>query len=523
MALVKGVFMFGKIRVFYAAIVLVFACSYSFAQDLFADSGAVFTPQVVPEFAPISLDSIPQGFSSQIKAAQPAPVAEPPKPKIEPPSSSSSVKVSSSSVAYKSYEIYLDSLVAFARNIQPGKEKLEIQKALINESQPKPKSEYEKQADYDNRIANFDKEKQKKIRALEKEYQAEEKSRIEKLKDAIYYKPDIQPEWNALLKQDTTMDEYNERIEILSNKLSYMKNKTTQVKSILSVLDVLSDSDIDAVDKKNRIYLARLERARELMRDYILQEQAKVLSTERKKFNMAFGAYNPEKEEFQINMNDIYSQTVPFDYVGFIKVSPAEAQVIDRKTDDFLASIDYINFPFVVNGQKLYPGTKKAEIYYKDKAVKNIGIFRNVPGFENLNGYTEWAVKADSLISGKLVAKKLDSSYAMKSVLPKAQSEGTWWSRNKNFVRVTFFVLAAAGAGVGVWQNIEANKVSKDVKELGHKAYDAGANDDKINYYSFSERYEAGKKNVHKHENLRNGFYIGAGVFGAAGILSLAF
>jgi hypothetical protein len=484
-------------------------------------------PKAVLEVQPVSLDSIPKGFASQLQKNQPPPPAvETPAPVPEPKPvavSSSSVVSSSSSVPYKFYEDYLDSLVAYARNTLPGKQNFETQKALVNEEQPKPKTEYEKQSDYDKRVENFEKEKQVKISKLEKEYRAEEKSRLEKLKAAVNYKPDIQPEWLGILKRDTDPEGYHQRIAKITDKITFMKIRTNDVREILDGLELLSKGDLETLDKKNLIYMARLERAREVMQDYILQYYASDSSTGKKKFDMVFGAYDPEKEQFQVNMSDIYSKTEPFSYVGFIRVSPAQAQEIDRKTDNFLADVYYIKYPFILNGQKLYPGARKASIYYKNNEVPNTGVFQNVSGFESLEGYLDWAVYADSLISGKLVPRKLDSLYAMKKELPKVAPSGTWWQRNKNIVRGTLFVLSAASAGVAVWQNIEANDKKKDLSSLYNKAVQSIELEKEGLYKSYSKEYDDGVKDLRLHENLRNGFYIGAGVFGFAGVLSLCF
>ena len=529
-----------------SALLLAFFCGYSLAQgeppapdvDLIPSAEptspvveAVEPPPVAPKAAlevqPVSLDSIPKGFASQLQKNQPPPppVVETPAPEPKPVavSSSSSVASSSSFVPYKFYEDYLDSLVAYARNTLPGKQNFETQKALVNEEQPKPKTEYEKQSDYDKRVENFEKEKLVKIKKLEKEYQAEEKSRLEKLKAAINYKPDIQPEWAGILKPNADPEDYHQRTVKITDKITFMKTKINNVKEILEGLELLSRGDLETLDKKNLIYMARLERAREVMADYILQYYASDSSTGKKKFDMVFGAYDPEKEQFQVNMNDIYSRTEPFSYVGFIKVTPAQAQEIDRKTDNFLANVYYIKYPFILNGQKLYPGANKASIYYKNVEVPNTGVFQNVSGFESLEGYMDWAIYADSLISGKLVPRKLDSLYAMKKELPKVAPTGTWWERNKNIVRGTLFVLSAASAGVAIWQNIEASDKTKELNKLYEKTEQSIRDQNESLYKTNSKKYKDGVDDLRFHENMRNGFYIGAGVFGVAGVLSLWF
>jgi hypothetical protein len=487
----------------------------------------------VPQAQPIPLDSIPMGFSSQLKKNQPPPVSEsaPPVPELVSTSKVSSSSIfSSSSVAppppppiYKFYADYLDSLVIFARNVLPSKHDFESKKALINEEVPGPKGQYEKRADYDYRIANFDKEKEKRIRDLEKKYKADEKIRLKKLEDAINYKPDIQPEWSGLLKQDADVDGYHLRTVRFTDKISYMKKRATDVMEILAGLELLSKSDLETLNKKNRICIARLERGIELMQDYILQEYAEVKSTGKKKYDMSLGTYDPEKEQFQVNMSDIYSRTVPFDFVGFVKVPPQIAEEVDRKTDDFLGSVEYINYPFMLNGEALYPGAKNANFYYKGQAVSSVGGFRNVGGFEYLEGYIEWATYADSLISGKLAPRNLDSSYAMKNTLPKVALAGTWWSRNESIVRGTLFALSALSAGVAIWQNFEVKSNTEKARGDYNKAINAINEQNEDGRNSYSQKYKNDVKNVRSSEGMRSGFYIIAGVFGVAGIVSFYF
>ncbi|MCL2282511.1 MAG: hypothetical protein FWC26_04255 [Fibromonadales bacterium] len=492
-------------------------------------------PVAVPPPAPkpVAPGAIPKGFSSQLQKPEPPPppppveVPAPAKPLVPAPVaavSSSSVKASSSSyVPYKFYEDYLDSLVAFAKSVLPLKEELETKKAAIKEKGPEPKGPYEKQADYDSRIANFDKNKQKAISTLDKKYDDDKKIQKEKLKLAVHYNPDIQPNWDGMLKQDTNADGYHQRIVKFTEKIASMKIKIEGTIDTLADLELLDKGDFETLDKKNRIYMARLERAVEVMQDYILQDYSKLLSTDKKKFEMAFGDYDPELEQFIVNINDYYSKTVPFYYIGYIQVPPPLAQEIDRKTDNFLASIEYINYPLVMSGQKVYPGATKADIYYKDKLVPTVGGFQTVPGFENLDGYVEWAVHADSLISGTLLPRKLDSLYAMKKDAPKKAASGTWWSRNSGVVGTLFLVAAAGSAGVAIWQNNEAGK-KKDDASKWYKGAKQALEDQKPELYnSFAELYDKEVDKVKFHENMRNGFYIGAGVFGVAGILSFCF
>jgi hypothetical protein len=525
-------------------LLLAILCSYSFAQDelksldldLFLEQQSAppatpVQPVLVPAPSNMPLDSIPKGFGAQLMKNQPpTPPPEPPPaptPVAQSVSSSSVVVVSSSSIIipplYSHYEDYLDSLVSIARSLIPIKEKFESQKALVNAEILKPKTEYESQQNFDARAASFDKEKQNKIKKIDKEYKAEVDKRIGKLKSAVNYR-DLQPEWGGILRPDTTREGYQDREEKLTTKISVMERRTTQVYEILAGLDILSKGNLETLDEKNRIYMARLGRAKELMQDYILQDNARVLRTEKKRVSMYLGEYHVDKQEFEFVMNDANSATVPFDYIGKVKISTQIAQEIDRQTDDFTVSLDYINYPFFVGDVKLFPGAKKAYVYYKDQETPNTGVFRNVPGFEVAQGYVEWALHADSIISGKLKNRNLDSLYAMKKSLPKV---GTFWSRNKNIIRGTLIGLAAVSTGLAIYENNVAGEKKDKIDDILIKAANVFETGNKEDYNEFRENnkkdYNDSKDALHSAENMRNSFYITAGVFGAAGIVCFFF
>jgi hypothetical protein len=483
-------------------------------------------PPVAPP-QPISIDSIPQGFGAQLMKKQeppPPPVVETPAPPpvAQPVSSSSVIVVSSSSVVppmYKFYEDYLDSLITIARSLMPIKEKFESQKALVNSTPLKPRTEYESQQSYDARAAGFEEEKKRKIKQIDSDYKVEANKRIGKLKDAINYK-DIQPEWEGILMPDTTKEGYMDRIARLNNKIPVMERRTTQVYETLAGLDILSSGNLSTLDEKNRIYLARLARAKELMNDYMLQDVAKVSRTEKKKVSMYLGEYDVDKQEFEFVMNDANSATVPFDYIGKIKISPQTAQEIDRRTDDFTVSLDYINYPFFLGDIKLFPGAKRAYVFYKDEEFPNTGVFRNVPGFEAAPGYVEWAMYADSIISGKIKYRDLDSSYAMKRTVPKV---GTFWSRNKNIIRGTLLGIAAVSTGIAIYQNGVAGDKRDDMKKTYGEAGTAFIESDSETYDAKKAQYEKEKGDLRSAENTRNGFYVTAGLFGVAGAVCFFF
>ena len=424
---------------------------------------------------------------------------------------------------YPHYEAYLDSIEAYVRYLLPGIERLDSAKKSVREETLKPKSDYESQAAYEQRAANFDKNKEQKIDRLEKEYFENEKG-INKLVQAAALKEDFQPDWGNLFEKNTNADGYKNRIDSLSYRINEMNVKIAQLNRQLDRL-LLTNHDSTKIAKslreKNFTHISRLKKAGVVLQDYILQEQAKVMRTDRKKVDMSLGAYDIDKQEFDLGMRDIYSEKYPFDYVGKVHIPPEQAEVIDRRTDDFTVSIDYINYPFIVNGAKVFPGAKKAYVFYKDVEFKNEGVFRNVPGFEDVAGYLDWALKADSLISGKLVPQGLDASFAMQKVKFSEDTGPSWWTAPR-VIRVIAFTLSAASLGTAIWQNGKVDSKLKEAKKTFGEA-ESVMFDDPQEYKKLFGDYNKQKKDLRKVEDLRNILYISAGTFGVIGLVSFVF
>jgi len=449
-----------------------------------------------------------QGFSEQLKAAQTEPPAAA-EPALSEPVTAESTPAEpvaeekkaeptpSKKTGYPSYEVYLDTIELIAKQLLPARITLDSMKYVIN-------SQF-----------GTEKTKQLKIENLERQHKIKEKKIMDKLTSTIRLSQDIQPEWNGMLQQDAKEeDEYKKRIDKFKEKISDMNTISKRINDLLVKLKV-DQSDIDALEKKNMLYVKRMERACELMRDYMLKEGAQVLSTEKKKFDMSLGEYDLDKNELPVKVKNITSN-IPFDYQGAIKIKQRMAETIDGEIEGFTASVDYLNFPFIVDGEKVYPAAKKMHLYYEDNEVNTVGIFKNVEGFDWREGYAEWAAQADSLISGKLKYRALDSSYAMKKV----RVGPPFWTPKRIF-RATTLVLSAASLGLGYWQHSSVKNKTKSANELYSETLKAAINEDRKAYDP--NAYEDKVKSMQNSTYAKNGFFISAGVFGVAGVLSFFF
>jgi len=423
------------------------------------------------------------------------------------------------------YEAFLDSTENYLNSVLPEKEKLESQKSVVSAEIASPKDEFESTAAYEQRLAEFEKTKQQKILALEQDYQNRTKATMDKLKATITSKEDIQPNWEGILQKSGNIEKYRERINKLTDKISTGTIRIDKLSGLFAKLE-LDNADGETLAAhwlaKKQAYISRLEKARELMRDYIIQEQSKILTTEKQKFDMSLGAYNADKEEFEFSVNDAQSQTVPFDFSGVIKMQAHQARETNRQTDNFAASVSYVNYPFIVDGNNLYPGVKKINVFYKEQELVSAGSFKAIPGLNQHSGFIEWVTYTDSLLTGKLAPRNLDSLYAMgksaaaiATATAKNESGSPFWTKKTAF-RIAMFGLSAASVGLGVWQNSEVS--SKD-KKMKNKYFQALNSPSAETYAAFQKSVD----DVKTSENLRTGFYIGAGVFGAAGIASFFF
>jgi hypothetical protein len=112
---------------------------------------------------------------------------------------------------------------------------------------------------------------------------------------------------------------------------------------------------------------------------------------------------------------------------------------------------------------------------------------------------------------------------AAKAVRPKKETSETWWEKNKNIMGGTLLALAATSAGLGYWQNSEATSKERELRNIFNNAEKAAMVGDINSYIRHRNAYGRAKEDLQSAQGLRNGFYIGAGVFGIAGAVTFFF
>ena len=492
-------------------------------QEQQADPFPQHPPQ--PQYQPqiLSPDDIPKGFSSQIKASQPkeeapkvqqaAPVAKAPAPKKEMPPPPVA--------KYANYEIYLDTIDALSSVLVPSREKINDMIKAIEDEPLRPKRDNEKQEIYDKFVADREKSRKTRIANLEKQYSQQQKRPLEKLIAEIKLSDDIQPEWGETLLQnaDEDSDEYQKRLNKFKSRISEMNFKIARITNVLTSLNI-GQGNLNAMEKKNLLYIKRLERAIELMNNYMLQDQMKILATENIKGGVTLGEYDAEKEMFPVNVRnpDVNSKVV-YDFHGFLKVSPYFAQRISELPDAFITSVDYVNYPFIIRGEKVYPGAKEMYIFYEEGEVPAKGVFKIIDGYEHMEGFPEWAMRADSLINGKIKYRKLDHTYAMKKV-----SVGPPFWTTKRIIFASMLTASATSLGIALWQNSSVSNKTKSADRLYEATLNTVVpNGDKTAYDAAVKAYEDKVDSRFNSQVARNLLYVSASGFAAGAVWYMFF
>jgi hypothetical protein len=101
---------------------------------------------------------------------------------------------------------------------------------------------------------------------------------------------------------------------------------------------------------------------------------------------------------------------------------------------------------------------------------------------------------------------------------PSATKLGGFWNARNTF-RIAALGLSAASLGFGIYQNNQADSKSKYLKEYREAAPLARGDQYGEAYQKFHDQ----KNSIDDTKNLRNGFYIGAGTLGIAGVATFFF
>jgi len=256
---------------------------------------------------------------------------------------------------------------------------------------------------------------------------------------------------------------------------------------------------------KYMTYRARLDRAVEVLKDYITQiESATVLETP-KTVTIALGEYDAEKERFALQVTDTSSSKTPFMFFGTVAMPIATAKTINHNVTDFSLAVLHLNYPFMTDSGNVNLAVSKVDLMYHSKPVIVSGSFKEVPKYMSMPGYPQWKSHADSLLNGTLKVQNLDASYAIQWNPPQqTDDENKFWGW-RGWSRVVLFTASAVFGGMAIYENHEAS----DKAENAHPTTEAQA--------------KSIRSDIQDHDDMRDVMIVCAGVSVGLGLITFAF
>jgi len=274
--------------------------------------------------------------------------------------------------------------------------------------------------------------------------------------------------------------------------------------------------------KKHEAYKNKLVRTKEVLEDNIMATESQIIVETPLSSKITLGAYDVEKEVFEVVVEDTANVKAPFHFVGVVEIPRDTAKVMNRSTDGFLTSISYINYPFVSGDSSFYLAMKELSLSRKAVPLKVAGEFKSIGRFEAMAGYGAWRAHADSLLKGELKAKGLDLNYALNdgSIKPaKEPGEGLGW---RTWTRIVAFTGVAVFGTLAVVKNSDAEDAKKKIKEK-KKTWN-GDPDVYETWYNENISYFKSQANkLEDSESSRNIFGICAGVSAIAATVTFIF
>jgi hypothetical protein len=246
--------------------------------------------------------------------------------------------------------------------------------------------------------------------------------------------------------------------------------------------------------RKHEIYKQKLERSIAVLNDYIVAAQSTVVSEPSFGAKIELGVYDADKEQFELTVQDSASEKSPFLFKGKVGVPRDTAKAMNRAASGFMASLQFINFPFETEAGSVNLAMSKLLLLRNGSDLKVDGSFGEIERYKSLDGYDAWKRRADSLLSGSLKPQGLDYAYAVGK--------------------------AAALGGVAVYKHLEAQKKVDKLNELNKNVPPRG---DYERIEAWAIEHKRNEDAVRKNELHRSIYGGAAGVFAVGGIATFFF
>jgi len=352
-----------------------------------------------------------------------------------------------------------------------------------------------------------------------------------------------------ILKQDATVEEYRARIKTIETRKAEVGEEIKKIlEDFANAYPALEpqkpDETTDAFNKrrsawekeglrnvaelqrKHEIYKQKLERSVAVLNDYIIVTESTIISEPSFAAKIKLGAYDADKEHFELEAQDTASEKSPFLFKGRVGVPRDTAKSMDRAAPGFVASLQFINYPFKTDEASVNLAMSKLLLSKSGLDLKVEGSFGEIERYKSIDGYDAWKFHADSLLSGSLKSKGLDYAYAMGKDAAKAATSkdedsggGLGW---RGWTRIVTYTLAAGCAGAAVFKYLGAKEHKEKYDDL-YKTKPADTSEYNVWYGKNIGALTEHKDITDKRNNQSLIYGIGAGVLALSGTMTFFF
>ena len=366
------------------------------------------------------------------------------------------------------------------------------------------------------------------------------------LQEKSIFSKDGEIDFPKILAKDTTKEGYNARMDRVNARINQIDD---EIKTILDDFnntypalepqkpeETVQDFEqrktswhnegvkqVGILRYKHETYRNKLVRSLKVLEDNIIATELRLMAETSLNARITLGAYDVEKEIFEITVEDTANAKTPFLFSGRAGIPRDTAKVMNRSTEGFLAGVSYINYPFISGDSSFNLAMKELSLSRRAVPLKVEGAFKPIGRFEEMEGYGKWRTHVDSLLSGALKAQGLDLNYALKDEKAKEaanETTGSWFGW-RGWTRILTFTAAAALGTFAVVKHLKAEDAKKNIKNL-NKTYNP--EDDYNAWYSENYNdYKKYKNSLEDSESYRNIFGVSAGVFAIGGTLTFFF
>jgi len=286
---------------------------------------------------------------------------------------------------------------------------------------------------------------------------------------------------------------------------------------------------VGVLRSKHETYRNKLLRSLKVLEDNITATELQLIKETPLNAHITLGAYDVEKEIFEITVEDTANARTPFHFQGKAEVPRDTAKAMNRSTDGFMAGVGYISYPFVSGDSSFNLAMKELSLSRKSVPLKVEGAFKPIGRFEEMEGYGKWRSHADSLLNGALKVQGLDLNYALKGEKAKEAADaagssggGLGW---RGWTRILTFTAAAACGTLAVLKHLKAEDYKDKLSEINKSAPTTDNKDPRYTawYRSNFDSIKDYTDKINNNNNYSDIYGAAAGVFVVAGGLTFVF